>query len=120
MVEATASAYASAFIHGWVASKGVPDVVTSDRGAAFVSELWKAIGALLGVKVNHTTSYNPEANGLVERSHRSLKQTLIARLIDQDWFSQLLWVLLGLRTTPKERLHVSAGEIAFGETLVVP
>ena len=120
MVEATASACASAFTHGWIASKGVPDIITSDRGPAFVSEIWRNLAVLLGVQIIHTTAYNPEANGLVERSHRSLKQALVARLTGPDWVSQLPWVLLGLRTTPKEGLHVSAAEMTFGETLVVP
>ena len=120
MVEATASACATALTHGWIASKGVPDVITTDRGPSFTSELWKALAALLGIQMNKTTSYNPEANGLVEQSHRSLKQALIARPSGPDWFSQLPWVLLGLRTTPKEGLRVSAAEMTFGEALVVP
>jgi len=36
------------------------------------------------------------------------------------WFSQLPWVLLGLRTTPKEGLDVSPAEMVFGDPLVVP
>ena len=120
MTDATAHACVSALLNGWIASKVVPDVITSDRGPPFISELWSALAAHLGVQANRTTSYNPEANGLVERSHRSLKQALIARLTGPDWTSHLPWVLLGLRTTPKEGLHVSAAEMVYGEVLVVP
>lgn len=120
MTDSTASACASALLHGWIASKGVPDIITSDRGRSFTSQLWTALAALLGVRCHHTTAYNPEANGLVERSHRSLKQALIARLTGDDWTSHLPWVLLGLRTTPKEGLDHSAAEMAYGEAIVVP
>ncbi len=120
MVESTASACAAALLHGWVASKGVPDTITSDRGRAFTSHLWSSLATLLGVNCHQTTSFNPEANGLVERSHRSLKQALMARLTGDDWISQLPWVLLGLRTTPKEGLAHSAAEMTYGEALAVP
>lgn len=120
MVESTASACASALLHGWVASKGVPDTITSDRGSSFTSHLWTSLASLLGVSRHQTTSFNPEANGLVERSHRSLKQALMTRLTGDDWVSQLPWVLLGLRTTPKEGLTHSAAEMTYGEAIAVP
>ncbi|XP_037779436.1 uncharacterized protein LOC119575980 [Penaeus monodon] len=75
---------------------------------------------LLGNSIHHTTAYNPEADGMVVRFHRTLKAALMSRCSNSMWFSQLLWVLLGLRTTPKEGLNVSPAEMVFGDPLVVP
>ena len=57
---------------GWIATFGLPDTITSDRGTNFTSALWEAINNNLGIKHRTTTAYNPKANGVVERFHRSL------------------------------------------------
>ena len=120
MSEATAEACAQALLNGWISRFGVPDDITSDRGPAFISHLWRALGQLMGTKVHHTTAYNPAANGMAERTHRTLKAALMARCSGPDWKAQLPWVLLGIRTTPKEGLNVSSAEMVFGEALSVP
>ena len=58
----------------------------------------------LGVKLHRTTAFHPQANGLCERFHRSMKAALRAGLTDGNWLDRLPWVMLGLRTAPKEDL----------------
>jgi hypothetical protein len=113
--EATARDCAFALLHGWVSRFGVPDHVTSDRGKQFISELWQSLGRLLGMEVHTTTSYRPQSNGMVERAHRSLKAALMARCAGNNWVSHLPWVLLGLRTMPRERLRVSSAEMVYAK-----
>ena len=111
---------ARAYVHSWVARFGVPNQMTSDRGTQFVSELWSAMSDLLGTTLNPTTAYHPQANGLVERLHRTLKASLKARLTCPTWMDELPWVLLGLRTTPKEDLNASPADLVYGAPLTVP
>ena len=120
LADSSAPSCATAFLSAWVSRFGVPEHITSDRGSSFTSLLWTSLNKLLGSTNHHTTAYNPEANGMVERLHRTLKAALIARCTDSSWFHQLPWVLLGLRTTPKEGLDVSAAEMVYGDPLVVP
>ena len=101
MQEATSKSCAEAFLNNWISRFGVPEFITSDRGTTFTSDLWKNLARLMGCRLNFTTAFNPESNGMVERFHRSLKQALIARCSNADWYYQLPWTLLGLRTTPK-------------------
>ena len=54
------------------------------------------------------------------RWHRTLKTSLMSRCTGSDWIHHLPWVLLGLRTTPKEGINISAAEMVFGQPLVVP
>ncbi|XP_066965668.1 uncharacterized protein [Macrobrachium rosenbergii] len=73
----------------------------------------------MGTALHSTTTYNPAANGMVERAHHSLKAGLIART-NERWKEQLPWVLLGLRTTPKASGDASPAEKVYRETLAVP
>ena len=111
---------ARAFVHNWVARFGVPLSMTSDRGAQFTSELWSSMCNLLGCELHPTTAYHPQANGLVERSHRDLKASLKCRLTGPNWMDELPWVLLGIRTAPKEDLGASTAELVYGGPLTVP
>ncbi len=45
-----AAVCAATLFAGWVAQFGVPAVITSDRGAQFMSMLWAALCSLLGLK----------------------------------------------------------------------
>ncbi|XP_066982650.1 uncharacterized protein [Macrobrachium rosenbergii] len=91
-----------------------------DRGPAFLFELRTALARLLGTTHHSTTAYNPAADGMVERFHRSLKESLMARCPPDNWKCQLPWVLFGLRTVPRANSDLSAAEKVFGESLVVP
>ncbi len=69
---------ANALFQGWVSHFGVPAVITLDHGAQFTSSLWAALCSLLNIQHNQTTAYHPQANGMVERFHRRLKDALRA------------------------------------------
>ena len=74
----------------------------------------------MGIKLHHTTAYHPQSNGLVERFHRHLKSALRARLKGPNWLDALPWVLLGIRTAPKQDLGCSSCELVFGAPITVP
>lgn len=120
LTDITSASCARVFTSGWVARFGIPLIITSDRGRQFTSALWAAMAESLGAQVHHTTSYHPQANGMVERFHRTLKASLRARLRDNNWLDELPWVLLGLRTAPKEDLKSSPAELVFGDSLLLP
>ena len=109
-----------AFALNWVAWFGVSADITSDRGPQFTAEIWRAMAEFLGSKIHHTTAYHPQANGLVERLHRSLKAALRARLTTTAWMDELPWVILGLRAIPKEDLGASVAEMVYGAPLTIP
>ena len=111
---------AQLLVFHWISRFGVPLHMSSDRGPQFTSHLWKSVSDLFGIRLHHTTSYHPQANGLVERFHRHLKSALRARLSTPNWVKELPWVLLGIRTAPKEDLKCSSAEMVYGAPLTVP
>lgn len=116
----TAKECAEQFLIGWVARFGVPTDIISDRGRQFTSGLWEQMATSVGAQLHHTSSYHPEANGMVERWHRSLKAALRARLSEPKWIDQLPWVLLGLRTTPRDDSSFSPADMALRHRPRVP
>ena len=112
----------NAFAHGWISSFGIPQIITTDRGSQFTSSVWSQLLETWGIKHKMTTSYHPEANGMVERFHRRLKESLMALCGDdrQTWFWRLPMALLAIRTTLKPDIDASPADLVYGEGLAVP
>ena len=115
----TAEAVVQTFISGWIARFGVPSSIVTDRGRQFQSGLWNNLTALLGTKRSRTTSYHPQANGMVERFHRQLKAALKAQPDPDSWMTTPL-ILLGIRMALKQDLNSTAAEMVYGTTLHIP
>ena len=116
----TAEVCVDAFVDTWVARYGVPHTITTDRGAQFTGSAWQEMCRSLGTQHVTTTSYHPQSNGMVERFHRQIKESLRARCEGKDWLEHLPYILLGLRAAPKEEAEVSSAEVMFGAPLVLP
>ncbi|XP_068250725.1 uncharacterized protein [Palaemon carinicauda] len=119
METTTPASCTSALLLGWIARFGINEHIIPDRGTTFTSQLRTSLTNLLVITHYQTTAYNPVANGMVELFNRSLKAALMSRCKDSNWFTQLPWVLLGLRTSPKDDLDFPAAEMVYGDPLVV-
>ena len=122
IADITAETVADAFAHGWVATYGVPAAITTDRGSQFSSSIWTQLMSQWGIKSLMTTAYHPEANGLVERLHRRLKEALLALSKDHpvEWYWKLPLALLAIRTTLKPDIGASPADLVFGDALALP
>jgi transposase InsO family protein len=105
------------FISTWVSRYRVPAIITSDQGRQFTSALQKGLHKMLGVQIINTTAYHPQSNGMVERCHGQLNAALRARLASTEWPDHLPWVLLCLKSAPKEDSAISSAELMFGTML---
>ena len=109
-----------ALIIYWISRFGDPVHVSSDRGTQCTSQLWSSILQLLGMQLHHTIAYHRQSNCLVEHYHRHLKAAVRACLSGPGWTRDIPWVLLGIRTAPKEDLVCSSAELVYGHPLTVP
>ena len=118
--DARTSTCIKALIRHWIARFGIPNDITSDRGAQFTSCLWTELGRSLDVKMHQTTAYHPQANGMIERLHCQPKNSLKARTDDPYWMGHLPMVLLGIRTAWREDPDCSPAELVYGSSLRIP
>lgn len=118
----TAETVAKAFWEQWISRFGTPTQIITDQGRNFTSHLFQALTRRLGAKLQHTTAYHPQSNGLLERWHRTLKTALTCRLqtTRDSWTEHLPAVLLGLRSCVKEGLQCSPAELLYGTQLRLP
>jgi cleavage and polyadenylation specificity factor subunit 1 len=96
----TAQSVSAAFIATWIARFGVPLYVITDRGPQFESELFQILSSAVGFHRLRTTAYHPQANGKIERAHRSLKAILKAK--GESWLDDLPLALLAMHVAPDE------------------
>ena len=126
LAEPSAKSCSQAFLLHYVALYGIPSACTSDQGSNFVSQLFQEMQNNLGIEINHTPIYWPQGNGLVERSHQTLKNKIKAQLEEMgqkyknNWYLVLPWALLGLRTAYNKDLGTSSSELTLGTHVQVP
>lgn len=76
----------------------------------------RAHNITFGIQHVHTSPYQPQANGLVERFHRTLKAALTAQE-SPHWSQHLPIVLLALQNTVKLDVDATPAELVYGTTL---
>lgn len=117
LTEITAASVATAFLNIWISRWGVPLHVITDRGTQFESELFSELSQLIGFHRLRTTAYRPQGNGKIERFHRTLKTSIMAR--KQSWLDALPVVLLGIRANINED-GLSAFSKVTGSNFLIP
>ncbi len=74
---------------------------------------------MLNISHRQTIAYHPEANCLVKRRHRHLKDAFCAHAAAATWAKEITWVLLGLRSQQREDTGLSPAEAVFGTPVVL-
>ena len=70
---------------------GIQSVIVSDRDPRFTSGFWRALMEKMGTKLNMSSAYHPQTDGLTERANRTLEDILRAFVnAHQDNWVELL------------------------------
>ncbi|GBN83606.1 Transposon Tf2-6 polyprotein [Araneus ventricosus] len=104
LTDIRAETVAQALYSGWISRFGVPQRISTDRGAQFTSDVFHSLAKTFGIRLSHTAAYHPQANGAIERWHRTLKAAIMCHT-SVHWVSAWPAVLLGVRTVFKEDLQ---------------
>jgi hypothetical protein len=109
------------FVSEWVCRYGIPKEVTVDGGAEFKKELQSAMKKA-GIKLRVVTPYYPEAQGMVERGHKEIKDALIKMCGEngKKWKEYLPLVTLADRISTKRTTGYTPFELQFGQPAVLP
>ena len=89
------------------------------RGSQFGSEVFNTLSSICGIRLQYTTAYHLQANGKIERLHRTLKAALIAHG-NPAWSETLPTVLLGLRTALQEDTNHTIAQMVYGQNIRLP
>ncbi len=70
---------------------GLSRVIVCDRDPRFTSIFWKNMFSQLQTKLNISSSYHPQTDGHIERTHRTIEQILRAFVYKQhnQWYDFL-------------------------------
>ena len=116
----SAKAVATKFYNHWIMRYGAPDRVITDQGRQFESEMFHYLLQLVGTVRHRTTPYHPQTNGLVERAHSTLKNTLRCLLTKfKCWELSLPTAVFAMNNAVND-LGVSPYLLVYGEQLMLP
>lgn len=118
----TAEHVAKAFVEEIITRHGVPTRLLTDQGRNFVSSLMKEICKNLGIKKIQTTPYHPQSNGMVERLHRTLTDSLshFVRRDGRDWHKWVKYVVMAYRSIPHSSTGYSPNYLMYGREIRAP
>ena len=97
------------FLQHVFSKHGVPQHISSDRGAEFTSRFFRSLAEALDIKIHYTSGHHPEANGQVERVNQTLEQylRLYCAYHQDDWAELLPIAEFSYNNTPSESTGVS-------------
>ena len=92
-----------------------------DQGSNFLSELFANVCKLLRVKRIKTSSYRPQTNGALERTHRVLVEYLRCYILENqtDWDNLIPYATFVFNTTPHSNTGFTPHEL-FGRKPNIP
>ena len=101
---------------------GCPRRIVTDNSATFMSKKIVNFFHKYHFSLNHSTSYYPQGNGLVESSNKILVR-IIKKLLEDNkraWHTKLRYSLWDDRVSTKRALGVSPFQLVYGSKLVFP
>lgn len=122
MRQVDAEAVAKKVFRHWISIFGSPQIIHTDRGSNFESDLFRQQCALFGIIKTRTSPYYPQADGLVERLFRTVKPMISAVVLTNkmEWCEALPFVEMGLRSAVQSSTAFSPFEVLFGKSMKLP
>jgi hypothetical protein len=117
-----AETVAKAFVEEVVLKFGIPQVILTDQGSNFLSELFANMCKLLKIKRIKTTAYHPQSNGALERTHRVLVEYLRCYILEDqtNWDKWISYATFVFNTTPHTSTGFTPHELMFGRKPNIP
>ena len=101
---------------------GPPDILHSDQGQNFESNLMHEICQIMGIKKSRTTAYHPQGDGQVERQNRTLQEILSSFVGEhpENWDLYVDQAVYAYNTSRHETTGYSPYELVFGREPRMP
>jgi len=117
-INVTAEELAVIFFDNWYCENGLPSNIVCDRDKLFVSQFWKALTKLTGVKLKMSTSYHPETDGSSERSNKTINQMLRyhVRRNQKGWVRALPQICFQIMNTVNTSTNFTGFQLHLGRS----
>ena len=106
------------FLTDYVVKFGrIPSVISTDRGSHFVGAVMQGLCQNLGIKHNIHCAYRPQSTGILERAHRTLKNSLkiVAAELSKPWPEVLGQVVSAMNACFNEATKCSPFYAMYGK-----
>lgn len=113
---------ADALVTQIICKHGNPQKILTDQGSNFLSSLFKGVCKLLKIEKLQTTDYHPQANGALERSHKTLAEYL-RHYTDNDQSDWDIWIRYAMfiyNTTPHSSTNYTPFKLLYGYEAALP
>ena len=122
MANEEAKTVAQALVDNWITQFGCPVNLHSDKGTNFMSELFTKLFRVLGIERTSTTPFHPEGNAMIERTNRTIEESLLKDIDDHqsDWTYYLQLVMLAYCSSIHAVTKHSPNYLVMGTTLRLP
>ena len=118
----TAGEVAKTFTEEFICRFGPPEVVHTDQGKNFQSQLFREVLALLEIRQTRTCAFRPQSDGMVERANRTIEMMLAATVAkdQRDWDARLPYVMAAYRSSVHASTGVSPNLMMLGRETATP
>ncbi|GKV30660.1 hypothetical protein SLEP1_g39449 [Rubroshorea leprosula] len=101
---------------------GIPSQIVADNGTQFNCSSFQDFCSSYGIKLQFTSVYHPESNGMVESVNKCILEGIKSRLEQHKakWVDELNNVLWAYRTTSRTATGETPYHLAFGIEAVIP
>ena len=122
VAELSAPDTAQIFVRRVVAEHGVPQVVISDRGPQFVSQVWQQLLLLIGSRSALAASHHPQTDRQSERSIQTALRLIrtYAHSCPGSWVNQLPFLQFAMNNASSAATTYSPFQILYGRSPITP
>jgi hypothetical protein len=113
---------ARVFVEQIILKFGIPQILLTDQGSNFLSELFANVRKLLRVKRIKTSPYHPQTNGALEKTHRVLVEYLRCYILENqtDWNKWIPYATFLCLIHPHSSTGFTPHELLFGRKPNIP
>lgn len=117
--ETSSETIIKAINQNYIAVFGIPSIIHTDNASYFKSKVFDQWSSYLGIKISYSLTYSPWMNGMIERVHRKLKQSL--RSYNQrEWSSVLPFVVQAWNNSVVNGCPFTPAQLVFGQNQKLP
>ena len=116
--DVSSKTFATTFYEKFICLFGTPKIILSDRGSAFIANVWRNLSEIMGIKLVYTAGFKSSTNGMCEKMNASLTNLVrcMASKNPKTWCKYVAPCCYALNSTVNSGHGQSAYSILFGRS----